>query len=125
VINQGIIVACDEVRRLLFFSKEDCLILFDDAQKRAAAEAWLRVREGVEIVSSMGDLAKSGISEENALAVRMQQGLSSIVVGELSERSCTPRAVIPQRKTLRQFFLELTRRQPSRHVQPLPDLPEN
>jgi ABC-2 type transport system ATP-binding protein len=125
VINQGIIVACDEVRRLLFFSKEDCLILFDDAQKRAAAEAWLRVREGVEIVSSVGDLAKSGISEENALAVRMQQGLSSIVVGELSERSCTPRAVIPQRKTLRQFFLELTRRQPSRHVQPLPDAPEN
>ncbi len=126
VINQGVIVACDHVSRLLFFSKEDCLLLFDSPEIRTRAEALLRARDGVEIVASTdgqdnapaaspaGSAPPAAHPEDNAIMVRIQQGLTTAVLEEMVAHSCTPRAVIPQRKTLMQFFLELTRRQPER-----------
>jgi ABC-2 type transport system ATP-binding protein len=113
VINQGILVACDEVRRLLFFSKEDSLLLFDSPGTRDSARNYLGGLSGVEVLS---DEASAGYGsahspEENSLYVRMQQGLTSEVLSELVSRKLVPRAVVPQRKTLKQFFLELTRRQ--------------
>ena len=58
--------------------------------------------------------ALSDATDENGVLVRMQQGLNSAVLSELVARGFAPRAVIPQKKTLKQFFLELTRRQPQR-----------
>lgn len=112
VINQGIIVACDQVRSLLFFSKEDYLLLFDDAEKRAKAEGYLKEADGVELIDTGGHVAAG--HEEHALRVRLQHGISSGMMGQLVSLGAAPRAMIPQRKTLKQFFLELTRRQPER-----------
>jgi ABC-2 type transport system ATP-binding protein len=114
VINQGIIVACDQVKNLLFFSKEDYLLLFDDARLCAAAEAFLGKREGVEVVSAGEGTGGPALADENAIWVRMKHGIASAVMSELVAQCIPPRAMIPQRKTLRQFFLELTRRQPVR-----------
>lgn len=120
VINQGIIVACDEVRSLLFFSKEDSLFVFDSAERRQAAEAFLAGREGTEVILRGTEplLSATGVpvapGEEHTVRVRVQQGGTTVLIEDLVARGLTPRAVIPQRKTLRQFFLELTRRQPER-----------
>jgi ABC-2 type transport system ATP-binding protein len=113
VINQGILVACDEVRRLLFFSKEDSLLLFDSPGTRDDARNYLDRLSGVEVLSeeASAGYASSSNADENSLYVRMQQGLTSEVLTELVSRKLVPRAVVPQRKTLKQFFLELTRRQ--------------
>ncbi|AXA36753.1 MAG: ABC transporter ATP-binding protein [Candidatus Hydrogenedentota bacterium] len=113
VINRGVLVACDEVRKLLFFSKEDYLLLFENAEKRAAAQRYLEAREGVEILATPeGEAVAAALLGENALWIRVKQGLATRLIEELVERGLTPRAFIPQRKTLRQFFFELTRRQP-------------
>jgi ABC-2 type transport system ATP-binding protein len=114
VINQGVIVACDQVRSLLFFSKEDYLLVFDTAAARAQAETHLRTHEGVEVMAAYEALPSAGIPEDCLLSVRLAQGLGSTLMGYLVARDLTPRAMIPQRKTLKQFFLELTRRQPPR-----------
>jgi ABC-2 type transport system ATP-binding protein len=108
VINQGILVACDNVRSLLFFNKEDNLLLFDDAEVRARAEQILRTMPGIEILApdEAGEYPDSP-----SLKVRMRQGNAREVITRLAESHAVPRAVIPQRKTLKQFFLELTRRQ--------------
>ncbi|MBX7244567.1 MAG: ABC transporter ATP-binding protein [Candidatus Sumerlaeaceae bacterium] len=115
VINQGIIVACDQVRHLLFFSKEDYLLLFDTDEHRAGAEKILRQSEGVEILPTGGEAGTPGILQpgEAGLWIRVQQGLASKIVGGLVEKGLAPKAFSPQRKTLKQFFLELTRRQPA------------
>lgn len=110
VINQGLLVACDEVRSLLFFNKEDNLLVFDSAARRTAAHEYLNNLTGVEVLPGDGEAARE---EENGIRVRLRQGLASEVVAELVARDLAPRAVIPQRKTLKQFFLELTRRQTS------------
>jgi ABC-type multidrug transport system ATPase subunit len=114
VINQGVLVACDQVRSLLFFSKEDYLIVFDTAVSRAGAEAYLLQREGIEALPLVDAAAGAGATDDCAISIRIQTGLASGLMGELVARGLTPRAMIPQRKTLKQFFLELTRRQPSR-----------
>jgi len=108
VINQGILVACDEVRSLLFFNKEDNLLLFETADRRTAAEQYVHTLTGVEVLQPDAEMLRG---EEHGVLVRLRQGLASEVVSELSSRGLAPRAVIPQRKTLKQFFLELTRRQ--------------
>jgi hypothetical protein len=59
-------------------------------------------------------LPSAGIPEDCVLSLRLAQGLGSTLMGDLVSRNLTPRAMIPQRKTLKQFFLELTRRQPPR-----------
>jgi len=113
VINRGVLVACDEVRKLLFFSKEDYLLLFENAEKRAGAQRYLEARECVEILATPeGEAVAAALLGENALWIRVKQGLATRLIEELVERGLTPRAFIPQRKTLRQFFFELTRRQP-------------
>lgn len=114
VINQGILVACDEVRRLLFFSKEDNLLVFENSAVRDEAAAFLRGHTGVEVLNAdaTAGYSSTGVVEETSLYVRMQQGLTGEVLSHLVERRLVPRAVVPQRKTLKQFFLELTRRQP-------------
>ncbi len=110
VINQGLLVACDEVRSLLFFNKEDNLLVFDTPARREAAHHYLHSLTGVELLPDDAEISRG---EENAIRVRLRQGLASEVVSELVARELAPRAVIPQRKTLKQFFLELTRRQTS------------
>lgn len=113
VINQGVLVACDEVRKLLFFSKEDFLLMFEDPSVRARAEIYLRSREGVEIFAAPPhDTQAASLLGEDTVWIRTKHGLMPILLSELVEHKLTPRAVIPQRKTLRQFFFELTRRQP-------------
>jgi ABC-2 type transport system ATP-binding protein len=113
VINQGVLVACDEVRRLLFFSKEDYLLMFEDAVARAQAELYLRGREGVEIFAAPPlDSQAAALLGEDTVWIRTRHGLMPVLLTELVEKRLVPRAVIPQRKTLRQFFFELTRRQP-------------
>jgi ABC-2 type transport system ATP-binding protein len=114
VINQGVIVACDRVRNLLFFSKEDYLLLFDTAEQRARAEAFLATAEGVEVLRGDVPPLPGGAGEEFALRLRLQLGVAAGLMGKLVTGGLTPRAMIPQRKTLKQFFLELTRRQPVR-----------
>ena len=114
VINQGVLVACDQVRNLLFFSKEDYVLVFDTPTGRGTAELWLREREGIEVLPVLETPLGMGVADDCSVAVRIQQGLASSVMGELVARDLTPRAMIPQRKTLKQFFLELTRRQPAR-----------
>lgn len=115
VINQGILVACDEVRRLLFFSKEDNLLVFENASTRDQAKAFLLSHAGVEVLSEELSSVYSGTGapDETSLYVRMQQGITGEILSDLVTRKLVPRAVVPQRKTLKQFFLELTRRQPS------------
>ncbi|MGB9690642.1 MAG: ABC transporter ATP-binding protein [Candidatus Sumerlaeaceae bacterium] len=114
VINQGVLVACDEVRKLLFFSKEDFLLMFEDPSVRAQAEIYLRSREGIEIFAAPPqDTQAASLLGEDTVWIRTKHGLMPTLLAELVERKLTPRAVIPQRKTLRQFFFELTRRQPS------------
>ena len=114
VINQGIIVACDHVRNLLFFSKEDYMLLFDTAEVQQAAETFLRSLTTVE-VSPAADVsgAPAGEGAEFGVRVRVQHGATSDLMSQLVGRGLPPRAMIPQRKTLKQFFLELTRRQGS------------
>ncbi len=113
VINQGVLVACDEVRRLLFFSREDYLLMFEDALVRAQAEIYLRSREGVEIFAAPPmDSQAASLLGEDTVWIRTKHGLMPTLLTELVEKRLVPRAVIPQRKTLRQFFFELTRRQP-------------
>lgn len=120
VINQGLIVACDQVRNLLFFAKEDSLLVFETGERREAAEKHLTGHSGVELIlSGLDPLAASpGFppipGEEHTIRVRVQQGGTVTLIEDLVSHRLTPRAVIPQRKTLRQFFLELTRRQPDR-----------
>ena len=114
VINQGVLVACDQVRSLLFFSKEDYLLVFETASGRDAASEWLRTRDGIEVLPTLEMPPGTGVTEECSLALRIAQGLAGSVMAELVGRGLTPRAMIPQRKTLKQFFLELTRRQPAR-----------
>ncbi len=117
VIIQGGIVACDQVRRLLFFSKEDSLLVFEGEERRVAADLYLKAREGTEVMLSgleVPPATGAAPGEENTVRVRVQQGGTTILIEELAARGLTPKAVIPQRKTLRQFFLELTRRQPER-----------
>jgi ABC-2 type transport system ATP-binding protein len=114
VINQGIIVACDQVRRLLFFSKEDYLLLFDDDIRRDGARLYLEGREGVEVLPAVEAPVQVTAPDDHAVWIRMQHGLSTAIMSELVERGLVPRALIPQRKTLKQFFFELTRRQPVR-----------
>lgn len=120
VINQGVVVACDHVRSLLFFSKEDSLLVFDNLERRHGAEQYLMTRQGVEVMLAGIDptLTATGLTsvpgEEDTIRIRAQQGETTVLLEELVSRGLTPRAVIPQRKTLRQFFLELTRRQPDR-----------
>ena len=109
VINQGILVACDNVKSLLFFNKEDNLLLFDSEAVCRQAEAVLKTMPGVEILPV--DETGGDSAEGPALKVRMRQGVAGDVVTRLVENRAAPRAVIPQRKTLKQFFLELTRRQ--------------
>jgi ABC-2 type transport system ATP-binding protein len=111
VINQGIIVACDAVRNLLFFSKEDYLLLFESADARSNALTFLNSNAGVEILESATPAANI---EEYGIRVRLQQGVSATLISQLVARQLTPRAMIPQKKTLKQFFLELTQRQPKR-----------
>lgn len=108
VINQGILVACDYVRSLLFFNKEDHLLVFDTAYGRRKALEWLANKTGVELVKGEGGY---GPEEEHSVTVRLRHGLAGEIVGGLASAGCVPRAVIPQRKNLKQFFLELTRRQ--------------
>lgn len=109
VINQGILVACDHVKSLLFFNKEDNLLLFESADAKERARAWLDGKAGVEFLN---ETAEMNVGEgEHALAVRLRQGLAAEIVAGLASAGCAPRAVIPQRKNLKQFFLELTRRQ--------------
>jgi ABC-2 type transport system ATP-binding protein len=113
VINQGVLVACDEVQKLLFFSKEDYLLMFENATTRAQAEIFLRSREGVEIFAAPPrDTQAGALLGEDTIWIRTKHGLMPTVLTELVEKRLVPRAVIPQRKTLRQFFFELTRRQP-------------
>lgn len=112
VINQGIVVACDYVKRLLFFNKEDHLLVFDNAEHCRAAEEWLAGRPGVEVLA--GAPASAAEEEECNLRVRLRQGIASEVVAGLAQANHSPKAVVPQRKTLKQFFLELTRRQDER-----------
>lgn len=113
VINQGVLVACDFVRNLLFFSKEDFLLMFEDEASRVRAERFLRSREGVEILAAPdSELLAATLLGENALWIRTKQGLVTTLVRELVGLGLVPRALIPQRKTLRQFFFELMRRQP-------------
>lgn len=108
VINQGIVVACDYVKSLLFFNKEDHLLVFDQAEQRQAAEAWLAGRPGVEMLVNE---PVGGAENDPQILVRLRQGTASEVVGGLAQAGSAPRAVVPQRKNLKQFFLELTRRQ--------------
>ncbi|MBA2669930.1 MAG: ABC transporter ATP-binding protein [Gemmatimonadetes bacterium] len=120
VINQGSIMACDQVRSLLFFSKEDSLLVFENSDRSSAAETYMSGREGTEVVlrGMEPTLSATGASiipgEEHTVRVRVQQGGTTVLIEDLVSRGLTPRSVIPQRKTLRQFFLELTRRQPDR-----------
>lgn len=114
VINQGVIVACDRVRNLLFFSKEDYLLLFDTAEQRQRAETALAEMEGVETLPGEIPPLPGGVGEEHALRLRLQHGVAAGLMGKLVGAGLAPRAMIPQRKTLKQFFLELTRRQPER-----------
>jgi len=114
VINHGVLVACDAVKNLLFFSKEDFLLLFESPLVRAKAEDFLWRREGVEIIAAPeGDALAAALLGEDTVWIRTKQGLITTLIAELVGQQCTPRAVIPQRKTLRQFFFELTRRQPA------------
>ncbi len=110
VINQGILVTCDYVKSLLFFNKEDHLLVFDDGEQRRKAVGWLAGRPGVELLAEDESDGGAG-GDDHHLMVRMRQGVSSDVVAGLAQLGCAPRAVVPQRKTLKQFFLELTRRQ--------------
>jgi ABC-2 type transport system ATP-binding protein len=109
VINQGILVACDYVKSLLFFNKEDHLLVFDDTQRRAAAAAWLDGKPGIEILTP--EHTAPTPEGEQELLVRLRQGIATEIVSGLAQAGCAPRAVVPQRKNLKQFFLELTRRQ--------------
>jgi ABC-2 type transport system ATP-binding protein len=109
VINQGILVACDHVKSLLFFNKEDHLLVFDTADGRTKALAWLRHKTGVEMLE---DERPSAAAEgDPSITVRLRHGLAGEIVSGLAQAGCAPKAVIPQRKNLKQFFLELTRRQ--------------
>lgn len=109
VINQGILVACDYVKSLLFFNKEDHLLIFDSEKGRAGAEQWLSTKTGMEILPEENLTSPAEASPH--LVVRLRHGLAGEVVAGLAAAGHTPRAVIPQRKNLKQFFLELTRRQ--------------
>jgi len=112
VINQGILVACDSVKNLLFFNKEDHLLIFDSTVARDAAAQWLAGRAGVELLpGSEVDGAAAPPDMNAAITVRLRQGMAGDIVGGLASAGSPPRAVIPQRKNLKQFFLELTRRQ--------------
>lgn len=131
VINQGILVACDYVRSLLFFNKEDHLLQFDTALAREQATQWLTGKPGVELLeadsanglkeandSASGSEsfaaavpAPAGPDVDESIRVRLRQGLAGEIVAGLAAAGCAPRAVIPQKKNLKQFFLELTRRQ--------------
>jgi ABC-2 type transport system ATP-binding protein len=113
VINQGILMACDEVSSLLFFSKEDHLLIFESADARDAAEKALRLRPDLEVLELEPDQLSSATQPDLCVRIRMHQGQSSGLLRSLVEGGFSPRAVIPLRKTLKQFFLELTRRQPS------------
>lgn len=113
VINQGILVACDYVRSLLFFNKEDHLMVFDTEKARDGAVAWLSNKTGIELLpgETVNPGAITGGDTSPWLLVRLRQGIGGEVVAGLAAHGCAPRAVIPQRKNLKQFFLELTRRQ--------------
>lgn len=134
VINQGILVACDYVRSLLFFNKEDHLLVFDSVEARELAMKWLAGRPGIELLDAdtaavtPGGASReggtnnnnaamavkvlpSGADNEESIRLRLRQGLAGEVVAGLATAGCAPRAVIPQKKNLKQFFLELTRRQ--------------
>jgi len=114
VINQGILVACNQVKSLLFFNKEDHLLLFDTNAARDAAVNWLSSKTGIEILDQGG--GESG--GEPSVTVRLRHGIAGEVVAGLAAAGGTPKAVIPQRKNLKQFFLELTRRQGNVGSQP-------
>lgn len=111
VINQGVLVACDEVRKLLFFSKEEYVLAFDTQEKKAAAEQLLATIPGIELLV-LEESPPAPQEMDHAIRVRLQQGLASGLMSDLVARGVPPRAMVPQRKTLRQFFMELTRRQP-------------
>ncbi len=111
VINQGILVACDHVRSLLFFNKEDHLLVFDQAESQAKALAWLMSKTGVEVLEAELHAAAAAAEHDPSLAVRLRHGMAGEIVAGLAAAGCAPKAVIPQRKNLKQFFLELTRRQ--------------
>jgi ABC-2 type transport system ATP-binding protein len=116
VINQGMIVACDEVRNLLFFSKDDYLVVFDAPQAARAAETLLRAQDGVEVLAT-GDEAGEVVTHARdgyILWVRVQEGMAPAVLSGLVTAGLTPREFVRQRKTLKQFFFDLTRRQPAR-----------
>ncbi len=108
VINQGILVACDHVKSLLFFNKEDHLLMFDTASARQTALEWLDGKAGIEILKT--DTAAPS-AEGPSISVRLRHGMAGEVVSGLASAGAAPKAVIPQRKNLKQFFLELTRRQ--------------
>lgn len=114
VINQGMLVACDEVRRLLFFSREDYLVVFDTEEQRTGAEKALREAGGVEIIAHDAEPAMSPLlpADGAGLWVRVRANTASQVLGRLVEAGFAPREFVRQRKTLKQFFLDLTRRQP-------------
>ncbi len=109
VINQGILVACDHVKSLLFFNKEDHLLVFDTPAQRQTANEWLENKPGVEILES--ESAAPSAEGDPSIVVRLRHGMAGEVVSGLAVGGCAPKAVIPQRKNLKQFFLELTRRQ--------------
>ena len=109
VINQGILVACDHVKSLLFFNKEDHLLVFDTLAVREAALQWLTAKGGVEVQQS--EEVGPAMEGDPCVVVRLRHGMAGEVVTGLATAGCAPKAVIPQRKNLKQFFLELTRRQ--------------
>src|SRR5690606_36523133 len=108
---------------LLFFNKEDHLLIFDTAQARQKAIEWLSAKTGVEILvcsqnqdqddtgTATTILPSANLENEESVSVRLRQGLAGEIVAGLATAGCAPRAVIPQKKNLKQFFLELTRRQ--------------
>jgi ABC-type multidrug transport system ATPase subunit len=116
VINEGMIVACDEERNLLFFSKDDYLIVFDAPDACRAAEACLRTLDGVEVLATGDDAGEilTRVVEGHLVWVRLQEGVAPAVLTRLVEAGLAPREFVRQRKTLKQFFFDLTRRQPTR-----------
>ncbi len=73
----------------------------------------MKALDGVELLPD-GEGVPAPVTEEAGLRIRLQHGLASAVMAQLVEHGVAPKAMIPQRKTLKQFFLELTRRQPGR-----------